>query len=647
MNRMIVCFACAIFARLSLAEDNAVLNPGFEITSTAGAVQNWSERKPAYRFCEGVGRNHSRGLVFDNTDPHFYSFPTQRLSIPAGCCYAFEVWVKAEHLEGNESGATLCMEWSDAQGKYVGGAYAEGLRDTAGEWVLVQGVTQVIPAHAVHITVAPYVRKGMVGKAWFDDLRVYRYYPPLVTSLIASAYRNTITNQPVTLFAGLALGPSGLHTDAIDSVFSILDATTHTLLLKRSPDQLSADHAMLTLPAHTLNEGTYTVCFSATTRTPPLMTHAQTTTLYRVQTLPSRNVWIDSHRRLIVNGKPFFPLGMYWGSVTRDLIKTYRTGPFNCLMPYGAPSRALMDELHTNNLKVIYSIKDLYSGTKWAPKNVRTEADEVNVVTRIVNEMKDHPALLAWYTNDELPATLESRLTARQRLLEQLDPDHPTWIVIYQYYDVRSYLRSFDIVGTDPYPVPDKPITDALLWARTTRDQSFGVRPIWQVPQAFDWGAYRKGDEQKTTRPPTRAELRAMSWMSIAAGANGVVYYSYFDLFKMKGKDPFEQRWAEICSVAEEIQRYVPIILSVEPIPHSTSTGSSSSEIRIWRQNNDLYILCASAAMQTDHVTLTLSTPVAPVETLFGDPVHSENTALSITVSALNPVLLKARILKP
>lgn len=644
MNRLLISLTCWIGVLSLQAEENVVLNSGFEACSAAGNVLHWSERKPVYRFCEGTGRNQSRGLVFENTDPHFYSFPAQTLSIPTGCCYAFEVWVKAEQLAGDESGATICMEWSDAQGKFIGGAYAEGLRDTAGNWVRVHGATRVIPTNAVRITVAPYVRKGMTGKAWFDDIRVYRHYPPLVTSLIASTYRNTATNQPITFFAGLTLQQSGLQPREIEGAFLLLNEKTGATVLKRSPDQLSANHAAVTLPADAVSEGTYTAVFCATTRMPPITTHAQTTTLYRVKTLPQRKVWVDAHRRLIVNGQPFFPLGMYWSSVTPDLIATYRTGPFNCLMPYGAPNRLLMDQLHTNNLKVIYSIKDLYSGTRWAPQNVRTEADETAVVTRIVTEMKDHPALLAWYTNDELPATMEPRLAARQRLLERLDHDHPTWIVLYQYDDVRAYLRSFDIVGTDPYPIPEKPLTEALIWARTTREQSFNVRPIWQVPQAFDWAAYRKGDEQKNARAPSRAELRAMSWMSIAAGANGLIYYSFFDLFKMQHKDPFEKRWADICAVAEEIQRYIPLILSVEPVPSYSVTGSKACEIRVWRQGNDLYILGASANLQTDTVALTFAAPIATVETLFGNQAHSQGTTISMTLDALTPVCLRATL---
>lgn len=154
----------ALWGLCAGAAENRVLNPGFEQTEAPGKIMGWSERKPAYTFVEGAGRDGSRGLAFENRDPKFYSFPTQKLELEPGCCYAFEVWVKAEGLKGEESGATVCMEWSGPDGKWLGGAYAEGVRDTAGGWQKVRGVTRALPTNAVRVTVAPYVRRGMTGK---------------------------------------------------------------------------------------------------------------------------------------------------------------------------------------------------------------------------------------------------------------------------------------------------------------------------------------------------------------------------------------------------------------------------------------------------------------------------------------------------
>ena len=42
---------------------------------------------------------------------------------------------------------------------------------------------------------------------------------------------------------------------------------------------------------------------------------------------------MDRHGRCIVNGKPFFPLGMYWNPNERNMA-AFTNGPFNCVVHY-------------------------------------------------------------------------------------------------------------------------------------------------------------------------------------------------------------------------------------------------------------------------------------------------------------------------
>ena len=622
------------------AEENRVLNPGFEQTDAAGVTTAWSERRPVYRFEDGQGRMGSRGLVFDNADPKYYSFPSQKLELQTGCCYAYEVWVRTERLSGDESGATVCMEWSDAGGKYLGGAYAEGVRGTSEGWQRVHGFTRVIPTNAVRISVAPYVRRGMTGKAWFDDLKVTRYYPPLVRALSASCYRNTAASGPVTFTAGLTLGEGGVKVADVEGVFSFETADGKPMRSAK-PDTLTYDRATLVLDAATLPKGDYAVRFKLATRD-GLSKGEAAMRFSRVDALPERRASIDAHRRLILDGKPFFPLGMYWSGVKEPELGIYAKSPFNCLMPYGSPTTNQMDACHALGLKVIYSIKDFYSGTRWAPAGMKTEADELAEIKRRMALHRSHPALIAWYINDELPLELVDRLAARQRLMEELDPDHPTWVVLYQYDQIDAYIQTFDVIGTDPYPLPDKPAGTALTWTRSTRDRSYHTRALWQVPQVFDWGAYRKGAERDRTRAPTLAEMRTMAWQCVAAGANGLVFYSFFDLFKMKDRDPFEKRWAEVCAMAEEIKRYIPVILSVEPAPSVTCEGPSSVETRVWRSGRDVYLLAVNGASESVTAKVTVPGGFKSVAADFGKvPERLGDGRLAFTLAPLEPVLVR------
>lgn len=632
--------AWALAASGASAQENAVQNPGFETTNAAGATVGWSASKPVYCFAEGVGRNTSRGLAFDNSDPTFYSFPSQKLTIKTGCCYAFEVWVKTENLKGDESGATVCMEWSGPDGKWLGGAYADGVRGTSDGWRKVHGFTRVIPTNAVRITVAPYARRGMVGKAWFDDLRVTRYYPPLVSTVSASCYRHTAAGGPVTFFAGLSLSEAGVTCEDVSGAFEIVDASGKTVRSVK-PDTLASDYAKVCVNASGLPVGDYTVRFTLATHD-GVSKGMAATRFQRVDKLPERKVFVDAHRRLIVDGQPFFPLGMYWGGVKEPELSTYAKGPFNCLMPYGSPTPSQMDACQAHGLKVIYSIKDFYSGTHWAPAGMKTEADELAEITKRVGLYRAHPALIAWYTNDEMPLEMVDRLAARQRLMEDLDPDHPTWVVLYQYDQVRSYLSTFDVIGTDPYPIPGKPAGMALQWTRMTRDQSYATRAVWQVPQVFDWGAYRKGAERDKTRAPTLLEMRSMAWQCVAAGANGLVFYSFFDLFKMKDRDPFEKRWSDVCAMAEEVKRYIPIILSAEPVPAVTCEGLSSVETRVWRSGSDVYLLAVNGSSEAVTATVTLEGGYNDMKTEFGTaPARASEGQLRFSFAPLEPVMVR------
>jgi len=257
---------------------------------------------------------------------------------------------------------------------------------------------------------------------------------------------------------------------------------------------------------------------------------------------------------------------------------------------------------------------------------------------------KNHPALLAWYVNDERPLTMLDRLTARQRLMEELDPDHPTWAVLNQYNQVISYLPTCDVVGTDPYPIPERPASMALQWTRATRDQTHGTRAMWQVPQVFDWGAHRKGAERERARAPTLQEMRSMAWQCVAAGANGLVFFSFFDLYRMNDRDPFDTRWTDVCAMAGEIKRYIPVILSDEAAQQVTSEGPASVETRAWRSGPDVYLLAVNSEAKPVTATVTVAGGCQSVSAEFGKPpeVRADGT-LVYTFAPLEPVMVRIK----
>lgn len=305
----------------------------------------------------------------------------------------------------------------------------------------------------------------------------------------------------------------------------------------------------------------------------------------------NRCVWIDAQRRARVCGKPFFPLGTYGGIGEKD-IANFRGGPFNTIMAYEAPDRAALDRAAAHGLKVISGVNHVFADAKSAPEDVKTPDDERAWLKRYVSSVKDHPALLAWYSADEIPVTKLLQLVSRRDLLEELDPEHPVWWVMNNTALTRHYLPSFDVAGADPYPVYDgADISSSARWTRQTVQGCGGGRAAWMVPQIFSWSHYnRKGGV------PTRDEIRNQTWQCIAEGATGIIYFKYGDLKNNADTGrTFEDRWADVTNVAWEVRRAIPLLLSETPAPAVSGTNATLCA-RAFQANGNIHLLVVNAS---------------------------------------------------
>ena len=632
-----VVFCAAMLGAASFAHDavgSTIANADFEKGDEA-----WRMKK-AYSVRKGAGMNGTAALVYENDDRNLpYAFPSQKITLKKGEIYRFSAWIRTENLDsGKGGGAKLAIEWNDGNGRHLGGAYSKNLSGTH-DWTRIEGITTEIPERAASMTLIPYCTPGCVGRAYFDDLEIAPYEKDPVGHMLSSCYRNTAAEGVADFRVSLAVSEKFALADlCAEFSYAAADGSRKTA----KAETFSRDAAGLSMPVADMKPGESLVAFRL--RAPDGSTLGATKLAFnRVAKMPERKVYIDGHRRTIVDGKPFFPLGMYTGNANRRDV--YVKGPFNCVMPYAAPDAAGMDFYWTNGVRVIYSVKDVYAGANHAPKSVTTEAAADDYVKAKVDEFKDHPGLLAWYVNDELVGDgWWGALTHRREFLEKHDPDHPTWAVIYQLQFLREIIPTFDIIGTDPYPVPDKPLSMVTDWTRTTNRAYFGLRPMWQVPQAFDWSGYRQEmPGEKPNRMPTVDEMRSMAWQCVASGANGLVFYSFTAIQKETHGFPFERAWADICKVGEELKRYIPVMLSIEPAP--TASGAPREwGVRDWRYDGATWLLVVNAKDETSAAELSLSEPFSTVAAEFGPAAEKTGTnVFKVVLSPNEPALYRIR----
>ena len=636
IERHSACFAVCLALMLTgpaqgwPVDRNLVENPSFEQAKPGSTLPSgWYGPVPVYSIDRDVHRTGSASLKYVNPDAGRYCLASQKVDPRPGRKYRFGVWVKTAEIAGPESGATICLEWQDKDGKWLGGAYPQGVKGTA-DWTRVEGITRV-PEDAASFSLLCYVRERMTGTAWFDDVELVQVVdPPMRTILLSPSYRGRLLEsgpKHVSLRVRLNLkdyevAPETLRVD-VRVRAKALDLVVGQAGARPSDD---ADQPIdVVVPIDGPSAGYYDI----ETRLSDAGGNVLQTTHHPLSRRPEDFTFksiIDEHRRLLIDGEPFFPIGMYWSGINEEDVKVYAGSKFNCLMPYGSPSGEQMDLAHRHGLKVIYSIKDWYVGSKYCPQSIGSLEQEEQAVRERVRKFRDHPALLAWYLNDELPQSFMGQLEAHQRWVAEEDLHHPTWVVLYQYRDVAAYLNTFDIIGTDPYPIGRAPASMAAEWTAETFRQVEGARPLWQVPQLHNWANYRKTEEEKKgCHTPTFEEVRSMAWQCIAEGATGLVFYSWFDV-KRNPDVTFDRQWDGLKRVAAEIDSMAPILLSTESVPRVVVRyGEPAADEARWLHHlarsagGKLYIFAVNDGDGAGRVDFTLPEAAQAVRVLVED----------------------------
>lgn len=599
-----VCLAllCAVAMGMQkAAAESLPKNAGFETSNAnGGGAADWSlYSNGMWSVKRGEGRNGTSALICSDVGKGGWT--TQWVEVEPGRPYRVEGWVRTEGVEGR--GVCIDFSWYDAYGTRLGAAATQPHVMGTTAWTKVALEAFVPLAAAKRCLVGTPVTGNTKGKAWFDDLRIVPVDLPPIGEFISNAYRNRAAEGPVTFHVALNAKKDEIAAKGYRGRFVLAAGLERPAVANaEDPSELSATVEVQTLPL-----GESKVTFELLDGSGKKVAE-KSLAFTRTEKSEIKGVRIDRRGIAHIDGKPFFPLGMFMeGRASKERVDRYSKGPFNCLMPYPEPTKAEMDYVASKGLKMIYTLKDCYVGLKNAPKGVTNETAEIAYITRRIKEFKNHPALLAWYNNDELGLDWLPRLAKHRDLFERLDPDHPTWVAHYMVEDIRNHLPSFDVIGSDPYPIcqtGDPPISQVMEHTRITRKGVFGARAMWQIPQAFDWGAYRVKDKNKT-RPPTFDEMRNMAWQFVAEGANGLIFYAYDSWEKMKWRTPPEQMWDSVCRIGAEVREKFPVLLSDEVVPAVTLITKDAS-VRAWRKDGEIWLLAVNPTYKPKVVEFAL-----------------------------------------
>ncbi|MBP5640872.1 MAG: hypothetical protein J6X55_15430 [Victivallales bacterium] len=263
---------------------------------------------------------------------------------------------------------------------------------------------------------------------------------------------------------------------------------------------------------------------------------------FRVRTTQTRGVTFNSDSILLLNGKPFFPIGIYPSVETQNMFEMYHKAGMNTIVLSGvlgeAQAKRYAAVLSPMDMAVVFGstfcihqknkpeaarreVERVLTNAKYFPKLIGVTADELcwgghspeDVLLYYETFFRMAPDFLAWQNHAPRLTGSESRNS---------------------FNSVRRFTRLSDVTGVDIYPVPggnaghnnlpDKSLACVGKYTDLVAQTGWNEVPVWMILQAFSWDEYN--GRQATTQPlPTYDELRFMVWNSITHGARGIFYY--------------------------------------------------------------------------------------------------------------------------
>ncbi len=573
-------------------------NPGFEDGEKGWKMVGGS------RVENGAGCVASRGLVYERTDSKQYHILGQkRLNVIPGKTYNFSVMIRSEGVKDVNNpkigrGATFCVELVDKEGKWIsGGILPKGVRGDA-DWTRIEINNFKIPEHAGGASLSFYLDRNMVGKAWFDDVKaspaesgwtVYPANAPMLQARPGQKLKLVFSNDGKSIMTAAPAGKLYAYAEWNGQALSAPIVDDETELPLPSAAQGSGElkvKILNTANKTILEENEFPLSVALPDSKAPSYCH------------------FDARNRAIVDGKKFLPIGAFCNAGKQKELKFLKEIGFNTLMIYNATSMGfsnkprsyersmeVFDFCEKNDLKIVFSVKNMYPGAgRFSITSLYGDDTPEKIIRRIVSLFKDRPALLAWYTCDELPNQMIPELTERRQLLNQLDPNHPAWVLCalgYTTESLRVYGPASDAIGSDAYPIRGGHSIASML-PKLEEGKRTGL-PHWFTLQMFNMRRYfANATDADQFRFPTEKEFRAMILLSAGYEVNGYFFYTYAPLCQPDPKKDGDTA-ANLDAVKKGIamlRALEPFLLSERPV-EKLALKAVKGDVKAWRFTDD------------------------------------------------------------
>jgi hypothetical protein len=622
---------------------NLLENGGFETRAEAGAPARWTVGTANVFSVDGTAHSGQSALRLSGADRQTRApMVEQTLTLRQGY-YTLEGWVKTAGLGATRerTSVRLCV---DGRPHVNWWQCTETVRGTQPWTVLRRPMIALPTSGPFRVTVGAYGVPD--GSAWFDDVSLVEMRRPLLdVFLLYPNFRGLLfddATQAVRLSVAVADAAETRNAKARVRL-SLLDEASGQVRASRDypvhPGRLTTEVDAAALPAADYVARTELVSENGET----LHRAAD----YRIVKVPARtrqrfNAWFDARNVTYLEGRPTFVLGIYNTTGFSTARETYARGrdgwgnarlaeaPLNMMINYwlgAAPVEALnayMDDLRGRGIYYLQTVNFYHANDRLystIPYAAARQGDEA-LNRWVAKTLSAHRGLAGFYTADERPADLVPKVSRQRQALAAGAPGTVAYAVVGDGWEHQAPLwrDAVDVLGLDPYPITKARGQNHLAmvgeWTRLGRDAVQNARPVWMVIQYFPLtgaGGW-----------PTYDEIRAMSWMAIIDGAQGLFYWSFGNKGLAWVKDPAERerRWQDLVRVTREIKALEPVLLASDTaLVAPDANGGPVRTLGKRTSDGTRYLFAYNTRSTPARVTWTLADPAREVVELGPPPV--------------------------
>ncbi len=507
---------------------NAVTNAGFE-EGEGGIASDWIAKSD--RWNELITRssdyahsgNYSLKISTEDQDEG-RSNPWVHHSIEsnlvANTDYLLSAWVKIENIEAFRGPLMKIETYSknkESALAYTGDAQSSIFAFADNEWHQIK-LLFTLPEKTSCAKL--YLHMNGAGTIYFDDVT----FGPTGTSDAMKFYTKHkffySDMESIDAFAEIDYINHPI-ADGSYVEFSIKDGDS----VISSISVPAASKVSVSFPIMTLaeKEKPYTLEVAYQSADSKIITDILSKRIYRFD----RPTMLDKEGRIKVDGEVLDVFYLYGAKA--DYLAGYKEAGVTIVhvddvkMSHDDTARIwkMFDEIASHGLKVLFP---LYGRCAGHPLQIET-------TKKLVNDLKDHPALIGWMMVDEpsmhaRPAgdvqtytEMLEHLETAYTIVRSLDPVHPIYNIETNGVP-NSYDRSFqyvDIAAIDPYPTYE----DETYY--TYNRMSMAVDAVFDEKQVWNLGY---GATQNPEYVPDADALRMQSYNALWAGGSGIGYYA-------------------------------------------------------------------------------------------------------------------------